>query len=105
MLFNARSLFHLIALALSLGPALAWEVMLYENGATRCNGGGTTISGGEVSTCHPLVPGATYSMSVVTNDEGAEWEIYEGNNCDGAGTTYVILGSCLEQKFNSFKNV
>ncbi|KAJ7454414.1 hypothetical protein FB451DRAFT_1184757 [Mycena latifolia] len=76
MLFTPTRFLHLVALALSLSSALAWQMMVYEptaGGTAQCTGGGTTISGGDNDggVCNQLVPGNVAALKVLGSAAGA----------------------------------
>ncbi|KAJ7477383.1 hypothetical protein FB451DRAFT_1396370 [Mycena latifolia] len=76
MLFTPTRLLHLAALAVSLSPVLAWEMMVYEptvGSTAQCTGGGTTISGGDndPGVCNQVVAGNVAALKVLGSAAGA----------------------------------
>ncbi|KAJ7461050.1 hypothetical protein FB451DRAFT_1181407 [Mycena latifolia] len=103
MLFTPTRLLHFVTLAISLRPALTWEMMVYEptaGGTAQCTGGGTTISGGDndPGVCNQLVAGNVAALKVLGSAAGARFIAYDRPDCLLNGISFTQNSGCVATK-------
>ncbi|KAJ7461099.1 hypothetical protein FB451DRAFT_1404955 [Mycena latifolia] len=92
MLFTPTRLFHLVTLAITLNPALAWKMMVYEfsaGGTAQCTGGGTTISGGDSNPGETAILAAA-ALKVLSSAAGAKFNAYSTTDCTTPATVRIF---------------
>ncbi|KAJ7900875.1 hypothetical protein B0H13DRAFT_2275253 [Mycena leptocephala] len=107
-MFSIKSLLFFTTAATLLASAAgqSWEVMVYEQ-SSSCSGGGTTLSGTEVSDCREVGLGSIAKSFKIIADNGPPgvevvFNLFSDNNCQTHLPVQLGPGACFSGSVGSF---